>query len=117
MRRVPLDAAKLLGLYASHYRFVPGLYILLAFVFVPGVCLGISALFDAHVAVGAIVLVLCLVAFGAFEFWWLIGCPIGNAGAYKVVSKEARQIGEAELAAANAAVKGEPTDPVETTSV
>merc|ERR1712232_442670 len=45
VRQVPLAAAKLLGLYASYYRFVPALYLLAAFVFLPGICLAMSALF------------------------------------------------------------------------
>merc|ERR1712167_65935 len=39
VRAVPLAAAKLLGLYASYYRFIPLVYILIAFVCVPGICL------------------------------------------------------------------------------
>merc|ERR1719323_2660303 len=39
MRRIPLSAAKLLGLYASYFRFLPPVYILVAFVCVPGTCL------------------------------------------------------------------------------
>merc|ERR1712061_165747 len=110
MRSIPLGAAKLLGLYASYYRFVPGLYILVAFILVPGTCLGISQLFEVSVSIGAIVLVLVLACFSAFEFWWLIGYPIGNAGAYKVLSKEERAKGEAELSAANDALRGEVTE-------
>merc|ERR1719411_768807 len=49
MRQWPIKAAKLLGLYASFYRFVPPLYILVMFVVVPGVGLGVSATFDASV--------------------------------------------------------------------
>merc|ERR1711972_727658 len=107
MRNIPLGAARLLGLYASYYRFVPGLYILVAFVLVPSICLGISALFEAHAAAGGIALAVVLSCLGAFEFWWLIGYPAGNAGAYKVLSKEARQQGEADLAKANAVLIGE----------
>merc|ERR1719409_546244 len=39
MRRVPLGAAELLGLYASFFRFVPALYIAIAFLLVPAVAL------------------------------------------------------------------------------
>merc|ERR1712110_703675 len=52
VRAVPLAAAKLLGLYASYFRFVPGLYLLAAFVVLPGICLAMSALFKASVAGG-----------------------------------------------------------------
>merc|ERR1712157_18729 len=55
MRQIPLGAAKLLGLYASYYRYVPGLYILIMFVMMPGTCLAISALVNVNVAVGTTV--------------------------------------------------------------
>jgi len=117
MRQVPLGAAKLLGLYASYYRFVPGLYILIAFVMMPGMCLAISALFDVSVAAGSTVLALALASLGAFEFWWMIGYPIGQPGAYKVLSKDEREKGAAQLAAANAAIMGEGSEAVDKTSV
>merc|ERR1712217_1003760 len=91
MRRVPLGAARLLGLYASYYRFVPGLYILVAFVLLPWMILGISLELSANVVIGAILLVVVLVAFGVFEFWWLIGIPIGKPGHLKVLSTEGRK--------------------------
>merc|ERR1711953_494372 len=37
MRRVPIEAAKVLGLYASVYRGVPPLYIIVVFVVIPGI--------------------------------------------------------------------------------
>merc|ERR1712060_972569 len=52
MRRIPLEAAKLLGLYASFYRFAPIIYILTAFVAIPGICLLIGAAMEASVVVG-----------------------------------------------------------------
>jgi len=73
MRRVPLGGAKLLGLYASFYRFFPVLYLLVAFVLVPGVCLGVSAIFSASIAGGIIVLLFLLAALGLFEYIWLVG--------------------------------------------
>merc|ERR1719323_2392731 len=42
MRRVPLGAARLLGLYASYFRFVPVAYLAFAFLLVPGVFFGIG---------------------------------------------------------------------------
>merc|ERR1712127_1026892 len=45
MRQVPLSAARLLGLYAAHFRFFPAIYLLITFIILPGVCLGISAVF------------------------------------------------------------------------
>merc|ERR1712050_336293 len=58
LRRIPLAAARLLGLYASYFRFVPALYIFTGFVVVPGVCLLMSALFKASIAGGMVVLFL-----------------------------------------------------------
>merc|ERR1719161_2299272 len=46
MRKVPLSAARVLGLYASYYRFTPALYILVRFVIVPLIFLGVSAVID-----------------------------------------------------------------------
>merc|ERR1719264_2303287 len=52
MRKVPLEAAKLLGLYASYFRFAPITYILVAFVAIPGICLLIGAAMDSSVVAG-----------------------------------------------------------------
>merc|ERR1712203_288155 len=75
MRRIPLGAAKLLGLYASYFKFVPALYIFTGFVVVPGVCLLMSALFKASTAGGVIVLLLLLGLFSLFEVAWWRGIP------------------------------------------
>merc|ERR1712137_235386 len=47
MRRLPLGAAELLGLYASYFRTVPVLYLCVAFLLIPGICLGVSEIFNA----------------------------------------------------------------------
>jgi len=104
MRQVPLGAAKLLGLYASFYRLFPALYIFVAFVTVPGVSLLISMVFNVNVFGGIALLLTTLCILGVFEFWWLIGYPIGNPGCFKVLSKEDRERGEAELKIANEAI-------------
>merc|ERR1712232_731198 len=108
MRRVPINAARLLGLYASYYRFVPPLYILVMFVAVPGVGLGISAVFDVSVIGGVFLLLFVLMVLSVSIFLWVHGYPLGgeNALCYKVLSKEDREKGIAELAAANAAIIG-----------
>jgi len=95
MRRVPLGAARLLGLYASFFRMVPLIYILVAFVLVPSVALGISALFGASLAAGVVVLVLVLAALGALGFLW-----VWKEWCYRVLSKEDREAGLQELEAA-----------------
>jgi len=97
MRRLPLGAAKLLGLYASHYRGFPAVYVLVAFVGVPGVLLGLSAIYDASVAGGVVVTLILLAALVGFEFWWL---RLG--GCYKVLSEEARRERQEALEAADA---------------
>jgi len=97
MRRLPLGAARLLGLYASHYRAFPAVYVLIAFVAVPGVLLGVSAIFDASVAGGVAVALLLIAALAGFEFWWL---RLG--GCYRVLSEEARRERQEALEAADA---------------
>jgi len=102
MRQIPLGAARLLGLYASFYRFVPALYILVMFVTVPGILLGLSSLYDASVAGGVILTLLLLGAFAGFEFWW-----IKMGGCYKVLSKEERETRLQELEKSNSEMRGE----------
>jgi len=102
MRRVPLAAASLLGLYASHYRAVPLYYILAAFVVLPGVCLGVSSLFGVSIVAGAVVSLLLLGGLIAFECWWIC-----LGGCYKVLSEEARKEGERQLESASREIRGE----------
>merc|ERR1711953_273881 len=104
MRKVPIEAARTLGLYASFYRFTPPLYILIMFVLVPLVFLGVSAVIDASVAGGVIVFMFVLGAIGAGAFLWAVGYPMDGEHAlcYRVLSKEQREAGEEELAKANA---------------
>jgi len=90
MRRIPLGAAKLLGLYARHLRLTPLIYLFTAFVLVPGMCLGIGFVFNASVAGGWVLLLLVLVALIAFELLWLIGLPKTGPLCYKVLPKELR---------------------------
>merc|ERR1711988_1789143 len=90
-RRVVVNAACLLGLYASFYRFVPLIYILVMFLAVPSICLGISLLFGASLSAGIAVLLLTLAALGAFLTWW------NRGGCYRVLSKEQRESHELEL--------------------
>jgi len=102
MRRIPLNAAKTLGLYASYYRAVPAIYIAVCFVIIPGIALGISALFGASVAGGVIVLIIVLAALGGFIFWWTF-----KGGCYKVITKEQREERLQELERANETGAGE----------
>jgi len=96
MRRVPLGAAALLGLYASFYRAVPVLYLLVVFVAVPLLALGVSAALGASVPGRVVLLVVLLLALVAFEFWWW------RVGCYKVLSEEDRKEGELALERAGA---------------
>merc|ERR1719394_280456 len=107
MREVPLSAARLLGLYAAHFKFVPAAYLAFMFLLVPGVCLGIAAVFGASIAGGMVLLLLVLVPVAVFVKAWTIGIPAGNALCYKVLSHEAREQGQHDLARANAEVLGE----------
>lgn len=92
MRRVIVRAACTLGFYASYWRLVPLIYILVMFVAVPGVSLGISLLYGASVAAGVVVTILALGAVGTFIFWW-----VRLGGCYKVVSQEERDARKAEI--------------------
>lgn len=111
MRQVPLGAARLLGLYAAHFNWIPAAYLAFAFFLVPGVSLGISAVFGISVAGGVILLMVVLMAIAAFEVAWIIGIPKGNALCYKVLSKEARVQGKRDLEQANAEILGETDSP------
>jgi len=108
IRKVPLDAARLLGLYASHFRFVPALYILAAFVVMPGIFLGVSAIFDASIGGGVVVMLFLLALLCIFLFWW-----IRLGGCYKVLSKEAREEGQRALEEADREIVEEQACPPE----
>merc|ERR1712176_716438 len=56
MRGIPIEAARLLGLYASYYRLVPLFYILIMFLLVPGIGLGISLAFHTSIALGVLLM-------------------------------------------------------------
>merc|ERR1712060_851967 len=85
MRRVPLSAAALLGLYASYYRFTPLYYVLGAFVVLPLLALGVSEVINASVAGGVVLVLMIVGAAGAFVIWWTRW-----GGCYKVLSEEDR---------------------------
>merc|ERR1711966_371459 len=104
MRRIPVAAAELLGLYASHFRAVPVLYMCVAFLIIPGVCLGVSEIFSASVEGGVTVLLLLISALAGFLFLWLHGLD-GKPWCLKVLSKEQREESKLQLAKANAAVQ------------
>ncbi|CAE7393841.1 SLC34A1 [Symbiodinium sp. CCMP2592] len=92
MRRIPVKAACLLGFYASYWRLVPLIYILVMFVALPGVALAISLLYGASIAGGIVVTLLALgVVAGFIAWWWKDGC-------YRV-SKQQREERAAEIAA------------------
>ena len=92
MRKVVIRAACTLGFYASYWRMVPLIYILVMFVTVPGVCLLISLLYSASVAGGVVVTILALAAVAGFVYWW-----VKLGGCYKVVSQEERDARKAEI--------------------
>eukprot|EP00434_Breviolum_minutum_P005812 symbB.v1.2.005124.t1/scaffold226.1/size261315/3 len=91
MRRVVIQAACTLGFYASYWRAVPLVYILVMFVAVPGVGLLISLLYSASIAGGVVVTLLALSALAGLIFWWY------KFGCYKVVSQEERDARKAEM--------------------
>jgi sodium-dependent phosphate cotransporter len=115
VRKIPLNAAKLLGLYASYFRFLPIVYILFAFVCVPGIGLLVGATIDASVGGGIVLLLFVLGLVGAFVFIWVVGFPVDMAGpeaiprgplCYKVLTKEQREEGVKELEEADAELRG-----------
>merc|ERR1712187_948837 len=106
-RNVPLAGARLLGQYAAQYRFIPLVYILMAFVGVPGTCLLIGAVFNASVAGGVLLLLVVFGCFVAFEFVWIVGYPQNGQWTplcYMVMSKEQREESLRELEKADAEV-------------
>merc|ERR1711976_26303 len=112
MRRIPVAAAELLGLYASHFRVVPVLYVCVAFLIIPGVCLGVSEIFNASVEAGVTVLLLLIIALAAFLFLWWHGLSLGASSlldgepwCFKVLSKQQREESKLQLAKANAVVR------------
>ncbi|CAE7301394.1 Slc34a2, partial [Symbiodinium pilosum] len=91
MRRPIIAAACTLGFYASYWRLLPLLYILVMFLAVPGLALVISLLYTVSVAGGVAATMFVLAALASFEYWWF------KKGCYKVVSKEQRQARLAEI--------------------
>jgi len=105
MRAIPLHAARLLGLYAAHYRYVPFVYILITFLALPAIFLGLAMSFHTHIALGLVILLVVLGLLGAFEFWWWKGIG-GQPGAFMVLSEEDRVKGHRDLVEANATMMG-----------
>merc|ERR1712137_640207 len=106
MRAVPLSGARLLGQYASYYRFLPALWIAFAFFAVPGVLLGVANAFYTSVALGVILLLVLLAALATFEFWWWRGFGSSGPGCFIVLSEDLREKGRRDLVAANAHMMG-----------
>jgi len=105
LRALPLKGAALLGRYASYYRFVPALYIVVVFLVLPAVFLAISQLFYVSLAGGIVALVVFLAAIAVLEFWWWKGFS-GKSGALMILSEEQRYQGHKELVAANSRMMG-----------
>jgi sodium-dependent phosphate cotransporter len=111
MRRIPLAASRILGIYASFFKWFPPVYILSAFLITPGILLGASEAVKANIAGGVIFIFILLVWIGLFGFAWLKGFKMGASPTldgtplcYKVLSKEKREEATRDLAAANEAV-------------
>ena len=85
LRDVPVKAACFLGFYASCWRLVPLLYVLLVFLAFPGLCLSISLTYESSVVVGAIMTSMLVMMLAVFMVWWWMG------GCYKVVSIQMRE--------------------------
>jgi len=100
MRRVALSLSKTLGLYASFYRFVPILYIIITFVILPGIALGVSALWDYNLAGGIALLCVLALALIAFIAFWCM------KGRFMVLTPDQRLERQKELADDNARIMG-----------
>lgn len=110
MRAIPLLGAKTLGLYAAQYRFAPLVYVLVTFLIIPAIAFGVMESYTAGVGVGVILTLIVLAGFAAWAVWWNIGIPVGNAGCYRVMSKEDRETRDRELLEDNAKVSGMTAD-------
>lgn len=93
MRMVIIEAAKMLGFYASYWRVFPLIYIVMAFLILPGTIFGISLLFNVSLVAGILVALVAVAVAAAFVVWWYRG------GCYKVVSLEAREQQRADIMA------------------
>lgn len=109
-RRIPLAAARLLGNYASYYRWVPAAYIAVTFVAIPGIFIGVSQTFYASIGGGVVLLLFVLLCLGVFEFWWWKGIGPKGPGCYLALSAEQREQGEKELAEDCARIMGRTPD-------
>jgi len=108
MRRIPIEGAKVLGLYASVYRGVPPLYIIVVFVVIPGILLGVSEAWKASVAGGVILMLLLMGAVGCFEYAWLMGIPrVRGPLCLWVLPEEKREESRRALEEANEAIMNE----------
>jgi len=104
MRKVPLAGARLMGLYASKFKFFPLVYILICFVLIPGICFIIREVFMASLGGGIVCSLFVLACFCAFMFAWLVGIPkdgVKEPLCYKVMSKEEREEKKRQLAEAS----------------
>jgi len=106
MRAIPLASARLLGQYASYYRVVPGLYILVCFLGIPGIMLCIALAFYSSIALGVILLLVIIGVFAVFEYWWLKGFGKAGPGCFRVLPAEDRERARKELVASNAKMMG-----------
>lgn len=106
LRKIPLLGAKTLGLYSCKYKFAPLIYIATCFLVVPAVAFGIMEVFKASVGGGVVLVLLFLAVLAAWIVWWNFGIPLGNAGCYRLMSKEDRVKFDRELLEDNARIAG-----------
>merc|ERR1712072_1362263 len=62
MRRVPLYFSELLGMYASNWRWIPVVYVMVMFVLMPLLLMGVSFSFEASLQLGAAISVTVVAA-------------------------------------------------------
>jgi hypothetical protein len=84
--------------------------VLVTFLIIPAVAFGVMESYTAGVGVGVILTLIVLAGLAAWAVWWNIGIPVGNAGCYRVMSKEDRETRDRELLEDNAKVSGMTAD-------
>mmetsp|Transcript_18865 Transcript_18865/g.41194 ORF Transcript_18865/g.41194 Transcript_18865/m.41194 type:complete len:590 (+) Transcript_18865:65-1834(+) len=101
MRQIPLGAARRLGMYAAHIKFVPVLYLLIVFFGLPLLSLGVSELLMLSVSAGIAVVLLFIASASVLAYWWIL-----REGCYRVFPAEARDAVMGELVVADKALFG-----------
>jgi len=91
MRQLPLDGARLLGVYAANFTYAPLIYMLVAFLLIPAAALGVNQVLEANLVAGTVLSIIVLLATGVFLYMWNIGMPGDKPLCYKILPEEKRE--------------------------